>query len=193
MATKLPPPKVRGTMSLEETLKERRSKRRFTAKELTWEQISQLLWAAQGITGKAYELRTAPSAGGTYPLEIYLVNSEGVYHYHPEGHELEQVGKGDVRPRLSQAALGQRFVERVPINIVIAAVYERTERIYGRRGARYIYMEVGHVAQNIHLEAVALGLGSVPVGAFEDEQVARVLSLPEEHQPLYIIPVGYTE
>lgn len=179
-------------MSLEETLKGRRSKRRFISRELTWEQISQLLWAAQGITGKAYEFRTAPSAGGTYPLEIYLVTSEGVYHYHPEGHELEQVAEGDVRPQLSRAALGQRFVERVPVDIVIAAVYERTERIYGRRAARYIYMEVGHVAQNIHLQAVALGVGSVPVGAFEDEQVAKVLSLPENRKPLYIIPVGYT-
>lgn len=191
MSVKLPLPLTRGEMSLEETIEKRRSKRRFTSQGLTWEQVSRLLWAAQGITGQAYGFRTAPSAGGLYPLEIYLVTTQGVYHYIPESNELQPSLQGDVRPLLCRAALGQRFVERAPVNIVIAAVYHRTEKIYGRRAERYIFMEVGHVAQNIHLEAVALGLGSVPVGAFEDEAVQRVLALPENHEPLYIITVGY--
>ncbi|HJX69587.1 MAG TPA: SagB/ThcOx family dehydrogenase [Dehalococcoidia bacterium] len=176
-------------MSVEETLEKRRSKRRFTPKELTWEQISQLLWAGQGMAGRRY--RTTPSAGALYPLEVYLVIKEGVYHYKPESHELEQILEGDVRPELCRAALNQEWIEEAPVNIVIAAIYQRMERGYGQRAARYVHIEVGHAAQNIHLEAVSLGLGSVPIGAFYDEQVQRVLSLPKNEQPLYIIPVGY--
>ena len=185
---KLPPPKTKGETSLEETLKQRRSIRSFTPQSLTWEQISQLLWAAQGITDKE-GFRTAPSAGALYPLEIYLVIKEGVYHYKPEGHELEQVLTGDVRPNL--AALSDDFIAEAPANIVITAIYPRMERSYREKSSRYVHIEVGHVAQNIHLQAVAMGLGSVPVGAFYGEQVHRVLSLPKNHQPLYIIPVGY--
>ncbi len=191
MPIKLPPPQKKGTMSLEETLEKRRSRRRFLSKALTPEQLSQLLWAAQGITSKTYGLRTAPSAGATYPLELYLVTGEGLYHYNPEGHELEQVKAGDIRPQLCRAALGQDFVEKAPVNVVIAAAYERTGGAYGQRAARYIAVEAGHTAQNIHLEAVALGLGSVPVGAFSDKRVKEALSLPEEQEPLYIITVGY--
>ena len=186
---KLPSPKKKGDVSVEETLVKRRSKRSFTPKELTWEQISQLLWAGQGIAERAY--RTAPSAGALYPLEIYLVIKEGVYRYKPERHELEQTLAEDVRPQLCRAALNQEFIEEAPVNIVVAAAYERMEWRYRERASRYVHIEVGHAAQNIHLQAVALGLGSVPVGAFYDEQVRRVLSLPKNEQPLYIIPVGY--
>ena len=186
---RLPIPRKKGDASLEESLEKRRSERRFTPKELTWQQISQLLWAGQGISGRTY--RTTPSAGALYPLEIYLIIKDGVYHYKPEEHELELTLKSDVRRQLSQAALNQGFIEEAPVNIVIAAVYQRTERGYGKRAARYVHIEVGHAAQNIHLQAVALGLGSVPVGAFYDEQVQKTLSLPQNVQPLYIIPVGY--
>jgi SagB-type dehydrogenase family enzyme len=192
MAIKLPLPRTRGNVSVEETIERRRSKRRFTAQSLSWEQISQLLWAAQGITGKAHGFRTVPSAGALYPLELYLVSKEGVYHYDPERHELEQTIGEDRRSQLCRASLGQKFVERAPVSIVIAAVFSRVERIYGRRAARYTILEAGHAAQNIHLQAVALGLGSVPVGAFQDEQVGKALQLPENHEPLYIISVGYT-
>ncbi len=189
---KLPEPRKRGEVSVEETLDKRRSVREFTPRNLTWEQISQLLWAAQGITETRYRLRTTPSAGATYPLEIYLVMKEDVYHYIPQKHEVERTVDHDVRGQLCRAALGQEWIEEAPVNIIIAAVYQRTEGRYGERGSRYVYMEVGHAAQNIHLQAVALGLSSVPVGAFYDEQVQRVLSLPKNHQPLYIISVGYS-
>lgn len=167
----------------------RRSERRFLRRTLDREQISQLLWAAQGATRRG--LRTAPSAGAVYPLEIYLVTSEGIHHYLPQSHELERFVEGEILSQLARAALDQGFVGEAPANIVIAAVYQRTERRYGDRAPRYVWIEAGHVAQNIHLQAVAMGLGSVPVGAFDDRQVHRVLSLPEDQMPLYIIPVGY--
>lgn len=185
----LPGPRKRGTLSLEETLVRRRSERGFASTPLDREQIAQLLWAAQGVTEG--RLRTAPSAGALYPLEIYLVTGEGVYHYLPQSHELERIAEGDFLSQLSKAALGQEYVREAPISVVIAAVYQRAERRYGERAARYVWIEAGHVAQNIHLQAVAMGLGSVPVGAFDDRQVHRVLSLPENQMPLYIIPVGY--
>ena len=186
---KLPPPKKKGTTSLEETLEKRRSKRKFVPMRLSEEHISQLLWAAQGTLQRGF--RTAPSAGGLYPLEIYVVTKEGVYHYIPQSHELEQTVKGDILPQLTEAALGVECVLEAPINIVIAAEYQRAGRRYGERAARYVCIEVGHVAQNIHLQAVALRLGSVPIGAFDDDQVHKILALPEEQRPLYIIPVGY--
>ncbi len=187
----LPEPRIKSEVSLEEVLKRRRSVRQFTSQSLSWEQISQLLWAAQGTTDKRYWRRSAPSAGGTYPLETYLVMKEGVYRYRPERHELEQTSEGDVRPQLRRAALNEESIEEAPVNIVIAAIYQRTEERYGQRAARYVQIEVGHAAQNVHLQAVALGLGSVPIGAFHDNQVQRALSWPKNHQPLYIIPVGY--
>ncbi|MCX5998330.1 MAG: SagB/ThcOx family dehydrogenase [Chloroflexi bacterium] len=186
---KLPASKRKGAMSVEEALVKRRSERRFAARELSWEQISQLLWSAQGTEDSG--LRTAPSAGATYPLEVYLVSSQGVYHYLPAKHEVELCLGGDARARLCEACLGQDCVREAPVSVVVAAVYERTAGGYGSRAARYVHIEVGHAAQNVHLQAVALGLGSVPVGAFVDEQVQAVLRLPDTHRPVYIIPVGY--
>ena len=188
---RLPEPRTKGEVSLEETLERRRSKRCFTPGDLTWEQISQLLWAGQGVTGNRYGFRTAPSAGALYPLEFYLLTKDGLYYYLPQRHELEQTLRGDLRPQLCRAALGQESIEEASVSIVIAAIYQRAEWRYRERAARYVHIEVGHAAQNIHLQAVALGLGSVPIGAFDDEQVKKVLSLPKNHQPLYIIPVGY--
>ena len=188
---KLPQPKIKGEFSLEETLEKRRSKRSFAPNELSWAQMAQLLWAGQGVVGRRHSFRTVPSAGALYPLELYLVTKEGVYHYKPESHELERTLEGDVRSQLCRAALHQEFIEEAPVNLVIAAVYQRMEWRYRERAARYVHIEVGHTAQNIHLQAVALGLGSVPIGAFYDEQVQRALSLPKNIQPLYIIPIGY--
>lgn len=186
---KLPPPKKKGTFSLEETLERRRSKRAFLPKRLSPEQISQLVWAAQGVLARGK--RTAPSAGGMYPIEIYLVDRQGVHHYVPQGHELVETLHGDVVPQFCQAAGGQDFLREASVNIIIAADDRGMEGRYGDRAERYVCIEVGHVAQNIHLQAAAMGLGSAPIGAFDDEQLHTVLGLPDEHWPLYIIPVGY--
>ena len=188
---KLPKPKEKGLTSIEEALKGRRSARDYKKGPLSLEQVSQLLWAG---SGRNLYRRTAPSAGATYPLEIYLVSGEvegltpGIYHYSFSGHSLEVTKEQDVRNRLSRAALGQEMIEEAPISIVIAADYSRTTGHYGQRGNRYVHMEVGHVGQNVSLQAIALGLGTVMIGAFEDKQVQEVLGIKEE--PLYIIPVG---
>jgi SagB-type dehydrogenase family enzyme len=193
-AIKLPKPNEKGSISIEETLHKRRSVRDYKRGPLNQEQVSQLLWAA---SGKNLHRRTAPSAGATYPLEIYLVVGEveglkkGVYSYSPPCHTLERKIEQDIRNPLSRASLEQRMIERAPINIIIAADYGRTTGHYGQRGMRYVHMEVGHVGQNISLQAIALGLGTVMIGAFEDRQVKEILGIEEE--PLYIIPVGKIE
>lgn len=191
----LPEAKTKSGFSLEEAILKRRSQRIFIPKELTLEQISQLLWAAQGITGERFgvSFRTAPSAGALYPIEIYLVAKDGLYHYLTDGHRLEVLSNKDLREALSAAALGQSPIVQAPVNFVVCVVYDRVTRKYGERGKKYTHIEVGHVAQNIHLQAVALGLGSVPLGAFDDGQVRAVLSLPEDEAPVYIIPVGYPD
>lgn len=173
----------------------RRSVREYADGSLTLQEVSQLLWAAQGITDPQ-GLRTAPSAGALYPLEVYLVTGDvdglapGVYKYKPDGHEILRVLDDDREVSLASAASGQASVREAAINIVITAVYERTTVKYGERGVRYVHLEAGHVAQNIFLQATALNLGLVTVGAFSDEQVKNILSPPEDEQPLYIIPVG---
>jgi SagB-type dehydrogenase family enzyme len=187
----LPEPKEKGSTSIEETLNKRRSVRDYKKGPLRLEQISQLLWAA---SGKNLYRRTVPSAGATYPLETYLVVGEveglepGIYHYSYSSNSLERTKNQDIRNKLSQAALGQRMIEKASINIIIAADYGRTTSHYGQRGIRYVHMEVGHVGQNISLQANALSLGAVMIGAFEDKEVKGVLGIKEE--PLYIIPVG---
>jgi SagB-type dehydrogenase family enzyme len=190
---RLPDPKYKGTLTLEESLAHRRSERSFRDAQLTNEQIAQLLWAAQGITERTWGFRTAPSSGSTYPLEVYLVKRDGVYHYLPLTHSLEQIKDIDCRPSLTRASLGQNFIGEAPIVIVIAADFERTEAKYGARAQRYVQMEAGHAAENILLQAVALGLAAVPVGSFWDDVVKAVLDLPYVHDPLYLIPVGYVK
>ena len=192
---KLPEPRLKSEVSLEETLFKRRSVREYAKLPLTLEDVSQLLWATQGITTE-WGGRTAPSAGALYPLEVYLVVGNvknlapGVYKYKPERHELVKVGDDDVRGELANAALGQTWVKEGAIDIVIAAVYERTTRKYGDRGIRYVQMEAGHAAQNIYLQATALNLGMVTVGAFYDDRVKEILGMPRNEVPLYVIPVG---
>lgn len=191
----LPEPRLKSAVSLEETLLQRRSTREYADEALTLEEVSQLLWAAQGVTAE-WGGRTAPSAGALYPLETYLVvgNVEnlapGVYKYKPERHELVKVKDDDVREELAKASLGQSWVKEGAIDIVIAAVYERTTRKYGDRGVRYVHMEAGHAAQNICLQATALDLGIVTVGAFYDDRVRETMGIPENETPLYVIPVG---
>lgn len=191
----LPEPRLKSAVSLEETLLQRRSTREYADEALTLEEVSQLLWAAQGVTAE-WGGRTAPSAGALYPLETYLAvgNVEnlapGVYKYKPERHELVKVKDDDVREELAKASLGQSWVKEGAIDIVIAAVYERTTRKYGDRGVRYVHMEAGHAAQNICLQATALDLGIVTVGAFYDDRVRETMGIPENETPLYVIPVG---
>lgn len=187
----LPEPNTKGAISLEEAIVTRRSVRRFSSQPLTPSQISQLLWAAQGLTN-TMDLRTAPSAGARYALEIYLIDAQGVFHYHPSGHTLSTHTEGDLRKDVCRAAIGQDSILQAPCTIVLAAVFTRISERYGRECApRYVYMEVGHAAQNVLLQAQALGLGAVPIGAFEDEDLHAVLALPPDHKPLYLIPIGY--
>lgn len=178
-------------MSLEEALARRHSVREFTRESLTDRELSQLLWAAQGVTD-AEGRRTAPSAGALYPLEVYVATASGFYHYEPHGHRMARTSDRDLRRAIHRAALLQDPILQAPAVFVIAAVYERTSRKYGEaRTPRYVHIEAGHAAQNLLLEAVALGLGGVPVGAFNDGEVQKALSLPADHRPLYLIPVGH--
>jgi len=192
---KLPEPRYQSDISLEESLLQRRSVRDYPGEALSLGEVSQLLWAAQGITAQ-WGGRTAPSAGALYPLEVYVVVGNvqnlaaGVYRYEPEGHELLRIAEGDKRGDLASASLAQACVKEGAIDIVFAAVYQRTTRKYGERGIRYVHMEVGHVAQNVCLQAVAMNLGTVTIGAFNDEKVCRLLNLPQDKRPLYLIPVG---
>ena len=186
----LPAPDVKGKMTLVQALAARRSVRQFTVDKLSREQISQLCWAAQGITEPRRGFRTAPSAGGLFPLELYVVTADGTYHYRPRGHSLQFHAKGDLRAALQKAALNQKCVGGAPAVYVICSVFSRTQRKYGPRSHRYVYMEVGHAGQNILLQAQALGLGAVPVGALVESRVTEILSLPPNVTPTYLIPVG---
>ncbi len=194
MEIKLPKPRRKGVLSVEEAIYRRRSVRRYRKASLTLDEVGQLLWAAQGITSPG-GFRSAPSGGATYPLETYLVAGEveglaaGLYHYKPEPHSLTIVKEEDLRRDLARAALGQGMVEEAPITIVVSAIYQRTTGRYGKRGIRYVLMEIGHVGENVHLQAESLDLRTVMIGAFEDQEVKRVLGLKEE-EPLYLMPVG---
>jgi SagB-type dehydrogenase family enzyme len=185
-------------MSLEEAIARRRSVRDFTTEPISLAELSQILRAAGGISDMTSGYRTVPSAGATYPLEIFAVCGkdgveeidEGIYYYNIDSHSLILRVKGDARLELARASLAQAFIYEAPVDIVICAEYERTTRRYGRRGERYVHIEVGHVGQNIYLQATALGLATVAVGAFDDEQVRELLRLEKQYKPLCIMPVG---
>jgi SagB-type dehydrogenase family enzyme len=189
----LPKPRSKGSISLEQAIGNRESVRSFTKQTLSLEQLGQLLWSGQGLRDTIGQ-RTVPSAGALYPLEFYLVIEEGVYHYVPDGHRLEPHVEGDMRSSLSSAALGQECVAQAPATLLLTAIFSRIETKYGKeRSPQYIYLEAGHAAQNILLQATALGLDGVPVGAFYEDQVSEVLQLPRTHYPLYLIPLGFAE
>lgn len=181
---------------MEEALARRRSRRRYSPTPLTLAQLSQLLWSAQGLTRGRF--RTAPSAGATYPLELFILVGEGgvegleagTYHYQVQEHALTLKQRGDRRRELCQASGNQGFLRQAPVSLVVCALYQRTCGWYGQRGERYVHIEVGHVGQNVHLQAEALGLGTVMVGAFDDDEVSQLLGLEAELKPLYIMPVG---
>jgi SagB-type dehydrogenase family enzyme len=191
----LPQPRREGHLSLEETLNRRRSTREYAPGPLTIEEISQILWAGQGITGEK-NFRSAPSAGATYPLETYVLAGDvvalapGLYRYDPASHSLTFEKDGDLRAEVAEAALGQPCVRGAAALIVLSAIYERTTERYGDRGKMYVHMDVGHAAENMLLQATALGLGSVPVGAFRTRTVASILGFPEAELPMYLLPIG---
>jgi SagB-type dehydrogenase family enzyme len=197
-AIKLPPPVIRGGMPLVEALKDRRTVRSFASRPLDLGQISQLLWGADG-TSDSRGLRTSPSAGATYPLDLYLVVGErgvkdlpaGVYHYQVAAQALTPVAPGDFRAAVARASLHQSWMAQAPVLVVITGEYRRCTARYGERGVRYTHMEVGNVSQNLFLAAEALGLGAGIVGAFEDKALTQVLKLPPAHEPLLVMPVGY--
>ena len=191
----LPEPDQEGSVSVEYALQNRRSVRHYKNKPLTLSEISQLLWAAQGITtGRG--LRTAPSAGALFPLEVYVVAGNithlkpGIYKFNNRDRTIFRNVEEDKRSELSQAALNQRSIVRAPAVLLICAVYERVTRTYGQRGIPYTLMEIGHAAQNVCLQAVAMGMGTVVIGAFRDEEIKMITNLAKDEQPVYIIPVG---
>jgi SagB-type dehydrogenase family enzyme len=179
-------------MPVNTVIKQRRSVRNFAAnKELMQDQIIQLLWAAQGITAQNNKFRAVPSAGALYPLELYVVKKEGVWHYEPSTNNIRLIVSGSLQKELAHAALNQKAVRDAAVVFVITGIYSRTTRKYGERGTSYVYMEAGAAMENMLLEAVNLGLGAVPIGAFHDQQVQQLLQLPKNQKPLLLISVGY--
>jgi len=195
----LPDPKLDGDVSLERTIHQRRTIRSFHSKTLTLKQLSQLLWAAQGITEPGGFKRAAPSAGALYPMDIYGAVGEdcieglnpGVYLYEPAIHSFSLIQKGDMRRDIAMASLGQMWMSYAPITLVITAEYSRIMGKYGQRGMRYAMIEAGHIGQNIFLQSQAMGLEAGIVGAFEDQKVIQVMGIKSTHEPLLLMPVGY--
>ena len=191
----LPKPRTDGNTSVEQALLTRRSVRSYKNEAMALADISQLVWSAQGITS-ARGFRTSPSARALYPLELYVVAGRvtdlpsAIYTYQPRQHALAKVSSGDKRTELSHAALRQGAIRRAPAVLLFSAVYERATGKYGQRGIRYVHMEVGHAAQNVCLQALALGLQTAVIGAFRDNEVKEIAQMPAEEKPLYLVPVG---
>ncbi len=194
----LPAPRPTGILTVEEALRERRSVRSYAERGVTLEDLSRLLWAAQGKTAP-WGGRTAPSAGALFPMETIVVAGEvsglepGVYRYLSGHHTLRRMLDGDLREEIAEAALGQSCLREAPVLLALSAVYERTMEKYGERGIRYAHMECGAVCENIYLQAESLGLGTVLVGAFYDEEISNVLALEDDETPLALMPIGYAE
>jgi len=206
----LPDPSFKSETSIEEALNARQSVRAYSAESLSLTEISQMLWAAQGITRKKdtpsskwnekYEWqggnRTAPSAGGLYPMELYLLAGnvegldQGVYKYIVKSHSLIKVIDGDKRADVREVSLKQKAITEGAAVIVMAAVYERTSIKYGARSEKYIFTEVGHIGQNIYLQGASLGIGTVMIGAYKDDDLKRVLNLPDDEKPMAVMPIG---
>lgn len=202
---KLPEPELKGNVSIEETISERRSIRKYKDKPLTLKEVSQILWAAYGITkpvdgGPEFlrgGLRAAPSAGALYPLDIYIVVGHvtglaaGVYLYDSENHSLQKINDKDKREKLSEACYGTYMVQNAPAVLVYSAIFERTTSKYGQRGRdRYVCMDLGHSAENVYLQAGALSIGTCAVGAFRDLSVKQTINMTKKEEPLYIMPIG---
>jgi SagB-type dehydrogenase family enzyme len=207
----LPTPYHDGKVSLEKALNKRRSIREYSEDSLSISEISQILFAAQGITkknedppsswrGKQWKWmgghRTAPSAGALYPIELYIAIgkvkglSQGLYKYNPQEHTIIRVLEGDKRVDISNAALKQSCIRKGAVDIIIFGVYKRTAVKYGKRAEQYVQIECGAVCQNIYLQSYALDLGTVFVGAFKDDSLKFTLNIPEDEYPLGIMPIG---
>jgi len=200
LTAKLPAPKFKGSVSVEEAIKRRRTVRSFADTPLTLEMLSQLLWAAQGITDDDHRFkRSAPSAGATYPIEIFAACGEnsvkglkaGVWRYIPAEHALMRVKQGDQRAALARHSLRQMWAAEAPVTFVIVCDYSRTTGKYGERGVKYVHYEAGNVSQNIFLQCESLGLSAGIIGAFHDDDMSAALGLPKAFEPLLSMPVGY--
>lgn len=195
----LPRPSFAGRTSVEEAIKARRTTRHFKAQALRLEQVSQLLWAAYGVTAERGPYKSVPSAGALYPLDVWVAVGEkgveglesGVYHYLPRDHKLTRIKEGEVRADIARVSLYQSWMAEAPIILVVTGEYARCTRKYRDRGIPYTYIEAGHAGQNIFLQAEALGLGAGIVGAFYNDLVRQVLGIGEVYDPLLIMPVGY--
>ncbi|MBE9507553.1 MAG: SagB/ThcOx family dehydrogenase [Chloroflexi bacterium] len=193
----LPDPHGHRGLSLEEAVETRRSIRRYSSEALSPEELSRLLYAAQGITKQAGMFRAAPSAGALYPIELYAVLHDvtglepGVYHYAVRKHELELLQQGDFRAAVVKAGLGQGFLAMANVCFVLSAIFQRTRWRYRERTYRYVMLEAGHIGQNLYLAATSMGLGACAVGAFLDDQLNDLLGLDgKEETALYIVSVG---
>jgi SagB-type dehydrogenase family enzyme len=188
-AVKLSPPRYESEVSIEKALLERRSIRSYKEESLTLHELSQILWAAQGITEPKKGLRTAPSARALFLVEVYVLPGNvtnlpaGAYKYQPQGHELIKIADGDKKAELFKA-VGQASIKNAPAVLVFSGLSEKTQR------PAWMYLEAGHAAQNVYLQAVSLKMGGVVIGGFKDEDVRKVLNLSEKEQPLYIMPIG---
>ncbi len=180
-----------ATLTLDDVLRRRRSVREFAPTPLTDSEIHALLWAAQGITDSEGR-RAAPSAGARYPLEVYAVTPNSIVHYDPATNATAVVARGDRRAALRAAAADQAFVEEAALTVALTAVKARTAERYGPGlAARYILLDTGHAAENVLLEAVALGLGAVPMAKFDPAAVQAVLGIPADHEPIELIAIGH--
>ena len=184
-------------LTVEKAIANRRSQRDFTGQTMSLAELSHLLYYSSGITDKREGLRAAPSAGATYPIEVYTVANnveglaKGIYHYLIESHELELLREGDFRNEMSQAALQERMFKQANAIVVLSAVFQRTQRRYRERAQRYICFEAGHIAQNTYLAATSLGLGACAIGAFYDDEFNRLLGLDGKNESvLYLLAVG---
>jgi SagB-type dehydrogenase family enzyme len=189
----LPLPKKDGSLSIEKALSTRRSVRKYSSQLLSLDDIGQIMWSVQGMTHRIF--RTAPSAGALYPLELYITgmideNLKGLFHYDVKQHSLTQRSNQDCRNLLSEAAYNQPWVKNAPVVVVITAMYDRVMKKYGKKGVQYTHFEVGHAAQNIHLQLESLKLGTVCVAGFDEKKVKEILQLTEE-SPQYLMPIGY--
>jgi SagB-type dehydrogenase family enzyme len=187
----LPAPSTDGQVSLEAAIAGRRSVKEFDATPLTPQELGQLAWAAQGITEPEKGFRAAPSAAAMYPVHLYLVTADGLYRYVPAGHKLEHMPLPDAQAALRGVTADQPSIQQAPLTVIITADFEPLRERFGERADGFVYMEAGHVGQNLQLQARTLGLGSLPVGGFDPARVAEALSLPDNHAPIYTMPIGH--
>ena len=192
----LPIPHTKKTMTLSEAISKRRSWRNYKNEPVSLEDLSHLLWTAQGITDQENKFRAAPSAGALYPLELYVVVGNitnlvpGIYHYLPDSHSLIKISDGDKRSELFGAALSQEPVAQAPATIVFTADFNRTTKKYGQKGKQFVFVEVGHAAENICLSAIALNLASITIGSFDIYTVKEIVPMADDEFPLYLLPIG---